>query len=602
MLPLFGHPTTNFSAVRNQVHLSEQTALNEALLQPVVPRTRRALRTSKKKGSISDTQGRFENFSAVRNQVHLSVTKELQEQTSDVELSSKEAQRMKLCQYTHHMMPEQNAKVDRHSKLRQNSNAIETDSENVSLTTSRPVTRALARNKPPTGHPTTNFKPKTSSLDKEAKQCDSISSSAKKPMPSQSCAVSRGCLTTEHTDGAKKSCATKSGDLLLHSTGLKNIQPVAIRDETPTPAKELPLQEDHDDCSDYPLFKMTGFILNSSPPHGSPPKAGPSIADDKCVTMSNSATENNNNSGSSDNKAIPDDRYPNANDSFIEEKNAVDGPFTPCIGETDSTEEVSSMKRGYMDVQASSNIELVEKPIVFWNKHRSQVDIDDVSPVFSIPKAGGKPDDIFMEASEENADNGLRRLAVEQAKRKMAWETKRTCLDVLMSTSEEIHSDLQDVECQIQADVRKLTRKVTFKRKQLQSRLQEKQELLKVTHDYIVVVEGMEAQLVEVKGAIEAQKISERKLISQAEAAVEKHITNAHRNIKSACTRRLGNMQQLQVAIIKEARFTSRSSNYMDVQTSSNIELVEKPIVFWNKHRSQVDIDDVLFSAFQKVH
>ncbi|XP_074283165.1 meiosis-specific protein PAIR3-like [Silene latifolia] len=96
----------------------------------------------------------------------------------------------------------------------------------------------------------------------------------------------------------------------------------------------------------------------------------------------------------------------------------------------------------------------------------------------------------------------------------MAWETKKTCLDVLMSTSEEIHSDLQDVECQIQADVRKLTRKVTFKRKQLQSRLQEKQELLKVTHDnwkraihkslqdYIVVVEGMEAQLVELKGVI----------------------------------------------------------------------------------------------------
>ncbi|KAH9622268.1 hypothetical protein KSS87_001368 [Heliosperma pusillum] len=611
-----------------------QTARDEALLEHGVARKRDAGITSQKKGNKSGTHGRSGNFSAVCNQTCVSVTKELPEQTGGVENSSKEALRMKLRQIfgtnpfsydkvdseqtldvsTHQTMLDQNAKIDRHSKLRQNSDTIETDSENVSLTTKRPVTRSFARYKAPTAGRTRNLKPKCSSFDKEAKQCNSISSSGKKPMPSQDCAVNRGCLPTEHTDGAKKSCGIKPDDLPLPLTGLKNIQLVVTGDEKSTPAKELPLrsvtrsppshgclnenielqdsenpvlgeksghqeslgfkapeppQEDHNDCSDRPLFKMTTFVLSSSPPYGSPPKDGPSIVEDKFLTMSSSATKKNNDSDSSDGTATPDDRFSSGNDSSIEEKDADDGLFTPGKGESDSTDEVSSMKRAYMeDVQTSSEIGFDEKPIFFWKRHRSQeVDLDDVSPVFTISKAGGKPDDIFMEASEENADNGSTRvisllgLALEKVKSKMALATNRRCLDILMSASEEIHSQLQDVESQIQTDVRKLTCLKTFKRKHLETRLQEQQERLKVIHEKFIeeiqmylqdcrgAVEGLEAQHVELKGAIEAQKASQRKLVSQAEAAVENHISDTHRKIMSVCKMRQKKMQQLKVAI-----------------------------------------------------
>ncbi|XP_074303705.1 uncharacterized protein LOC141638200 [Silene latifolia] len=590
---------------------SVQNAQNEALLVHDVARKRDADNASQKNGNMSGTHGRSENFSAVCNQARVSVTKEPQEQTSGVEISSKEALRMNVS--THQMMRRQNAKVDRHSKLRQNSDTIETDSENVSFTTKRPVTRSLARYKAPTAGRTRNFKSKSLFRDEKAKQCNSLSSSAKKHMPSQSCAVNRGCLTTDHTDGAKKSCGIKPGDFLLPLTGLKNIQPVVTGDEKSTPAKELPLrsvtrpppshgclnenielqdsenpvlreksehhesfgfqtpaalQEDRDDCSDCPLFKMTGFVLNSSPPHGSPPKAGPSIVEDKCLTVSSSATENDDNSDSSDGTATPDDRYSNASDS--EEKDADDGLFTPGKGEPDGTEEVSSLKRAYMeDVQTSSEIGLVEKPVFFWNKrHRSQdVDFDDVSPAFTNPKVGGKPDDIFMEASEENADNGIARvisllgLALEKVKSKMALAANRRCLDILMSASKEIHSQLQDVESQIQTDVRKLTCLKTLKRKHLETMLQEQQECLKVIHEKFMeeihmylqdckgAAEGLEMQHIELKEALEAQKVSQRKLVSQAEAAVENHISDAHRKMTSVCKMRQKKMQQLKFAV-----------------------------------------------------
>ncbi|KAK9747554.1 hypothetical protein RND81_02G000200 [Saponaria officinalis] len=595
-----------------------QTAQNDALLEHGVG----GKRDVDKEGKMSATDRRSESLSSVRKHASVPVIGVLPEQ-DNIKTRSKETLRMKLRQILgthpfsydkvddaktlnlscHEIMQEQDVMGDHHSKPRQNSDTIETDSDNVSLTTKTPVTGSISRNKAPGAGRARNLKPKTLSCEKQAKQ--------------------------DRTGGATKSSGIKPGDL-LPTTDLKNIQPVLTGDGKPTPVKELRLRsstrtppphgflnenievtmqdvnvnyspaiseknqllesknpvaqeksEQHesfgfetlapqDDGSNGPLFKMRKKFLNSptglfpvnndKKQHvlGSPSKAGQSILEVKFLPMSSSDTESD--SISLDDTATPDERHTSAQGSSIEEKDADNGLCTPVRGESDSTEEVSSMKREFG---------LVEKPTFSWNKRRRSQDaeLDDFSPAFTIPKAGEETDDIFMEASEANADDGLARvlsllgLALEKVKSKMALATNRRCLDILMSAAEEIHSQLQDVESQIQTDLGKLTCLETSKRKHLEIKLQEQQEQLMAVyekfkediHKYLQecrgAVEGLETQHVEVKGTVEKQKASHRKLVLQAEAAVENHLVHAQQKIMSVQKTGKKKMQQLKVTV-----------------------------------------------------
>ncbi|KAL9239792.1 hypothetical protein vseg_014079 [Gypsophila vaccaria] len=605
------------SLCRVQQAHSLQSAQTEALLEHVVSRKSDV----EKEGKMSATDRRSENLSSVHKHASVSVVGALQEQAY-TETRSKETLRMNLRQILgtnpfsydkvddaktlslncHEIMHEQNVIGDRHSKPRQNSDTIETDSENVSLTTKRPVTRSIARNKAPGARRSRDLKPMSLSCEKEANR--------------------------DRTGGATKSSGIKPGDL-VSIIGLKSTQPAMTVDGKPTPAKEVlsrsatrtppphsilnenievtvqnvnlnspavseetKLQksenpaaheksEHHEsfgfqtlapqyDCLDGPLLKMRKNALNS--PMGlfpgnekkqnvlqSPSKAGQSFLEDKFLSMSSSATEND--SDSLDDTATPHERQTSAQGSSIkEEDDAANGLCTPVRGESDSTEEVSSMKR---------DIGLVEKPIFFRNKRRccQDADFDDFSPAFTVPNAGEETDDIFMRAPEAYAEDGLARvisllgLALEKVKSKMVLATNRRCLDILMSAAEEIHSQLQDAESQIQTDLGKLTRLETSKRKHIEIRIQEQQEQLVAVHEkfkddihkYLQdcrgAVEGLETQHVEVKGAIEKQKATHRKLLLQAEAAVENHIVDAQRKVMSVHKMGKRKMQQLKVTV-----------------------------------------------------
>ncbi|KAF2324989.1 hypothetical protein GH714_022097 [Hevea brasiliensis] len=110
-------------------------------------------------------------------------------------------------------------------------------------------------------------------------------------------------------------------------------------------------------------------------------------------------------------------------------------------------------------------------------------------------------------------------LALENFKNKMKSVTRKKSSEILMSVSEDIHLQLQNIESQIQTDVGKLTSISKSKRKRLETRLQEQQEKLKLIHDKFKedihqhlhdckrTVEELEMHHNELKGTVKKQKV-----------------------------------------------------------------------------------------------
>ncbi|KAJ6334556.1 hypothetical protein OIU78_011436 [Salix suchowensis] len=86
--------------------------------------------------------------------------------------------------------------------------------------------------------------------------------------------------------------------------------------------------------------------------------------------------------------------------------------------------------------------------------------------------------ELIPEISEQNQGNELERIimlfaiALENLKKKMKLETKKKSSDILMSVSEEIHLQLNNIESQIQKDLVKLSSVSKSKRKRLESRFE----------------------------------------------------------------------------------------------------------------------------------
>lgn len=169
--------------------------------------------------------------------------------------------------------------------------------------------------------------------------------------------------------------------------------------------------------------------------------------------------------------------------------------------------------------------------------------------------------------SEQNGQDGLASavtlfaLALERVKSKMNSMTSRRAAEILMSVSEKIRLQFQNAESQIQADVGKLTSLNKSKRKRLETRFQEQQEQLKLIYerfkeevlqhlrDCKSTLEGLEADQIEFKGTIEKQKVSHRRLLLQAEEAIETQLDDVQRRITSVHKLAREKMLQLKYAI-----------------------------------------------------
>ncbi|KAF9669181.1 hypothetical protein SADUNF_Sadunf14G0081200 [Salix dunnii] len=187
--------------------------------------------------------------------------------------------------------------------------------------------------------------------------------------------------------------------------------------------------------------------------------------------------------------------------------------------------------------------------------------------------------ELTPEISEQNQGDELERvillfvMALENFQKKMKMDTRKKSSDILMSVSEEIHLQLQNIESQIQTDLGKLSSVSKSKRKRLESRFEgfgntcssipgmhvslnkvyvdlinsyqshEQQEQLKLIHDRFkqdiyqhlqeckISLEGLELHQIDFKGTVKKQKASHQKLLMQAEEAVKTQLDDAQRRI-----------------------------------------------------------------------
>lgn len=172
-------------------------------------------------------------------------------------------------------------------------------------------------------------------------------------------------------------------------------------------------------------------------------------------------------------------------------------------------------------------------------------------------------DNCIEEPSELNEVDGLARavelfaLGLEKLKTKMKTATTRKSSEIFKSVAAEVHLQLQNVESQIQTDMGKLTNLSKSKRKKMETRFEEQQEQLKVIcnkfkeqvnqhlQDCRSTFEGLEVYQTEFKGAVEKQKASHRKLVSQVEEAIETQLNDAQKRIKVMNETTRGQMVQL---------------------------------------------------------
>ncbi|KAG4119930.1 hypothetical protein ERO13_D11G110300v2 [Gossypium hirsutum] len=181
------------------------------------------------------------------------------------------------------------------------------------------------------------------------------------------------------------------------------------------------------------------------------------------------------------------------------------------------------------------------------------VKLSQFSPTSSSPKEGGGIGESywFQEHLEQDQEDELTRaitllpLALETFKCKIDSSTTKKSTEILMSISEEMKSMLLNAEAQIESDVGKLTGLSKTKRKRLETRLQEQQELLKLIlekfkediHRHLLdcssILEGMEAHQNELKGIMKKQKVSHQKLLMHAEETAKIQLSNAEKRIKA---------------------------------------------------------------------
>ncbi|KAI5564969.1 hypothetical protein BDE02_14G092800 [Populus trichocarpa] len=177
--------------------------------------------------------------------------------------------------------------------------------------------------------------------------------------------------------------------------------------------------------------------------------------------------------------------------------------------------------------------------------------------------------ELTPEISEQNQGDELERvillfvMALENFRKKMKLETGKKSSDILMSVSEKMHLQLQNIESQIQTDLGKLSSVSKSKRKRLESRFEEQQEQLKLIHDKFkqdiyqhlqeckITLEGLELHQIDFKGTVKKQKASHQKLLMQAEETVKTQLDDAQRRITAVHKSAREKMLQLKYVVGK---------------------------------------------------
>ncbi|KAL4558937.1 hypothetical protein LXL04_037142 [Taraxacum kok-saghyz] len=163
------------------------------------------------------------------------------------------------------------------------------------------------------------------------------------------------------------------------------------------------------------------------------------------------------------------------------------------------------------------------------------------------PIKGNEECDKFHEiSSEQDGVAGavkLFALALQRIQSKMHSSTSRQSAEILLSVSKNIHSQLQNAESKIQNEVGKLTNLGKSKRMRPENQCQEQQEHLKRIYEKFKeevdqhlekcrsTLEGLEAHDIEVRGIIEKQRLSHRKLLLQTEEAIEAQLNDAQKRL-----------------------------------------------------------------------
>ncbi|XP_031380689.1 meiosis-specific protein ASY3 isoform X2 [Punica granatum] len=171
------------------------------------------------------------------------------------------------------------------------------------------------------------------------------------------------------------------------------------------------------------------------------------------------------------------------------------------------------------------------------------------------------------EEEEEEVEDGMTRaiamlaLALEKLKSKVKLLTSKKSSIILTSVAERIHAQLHNVESQIQTDTCKLTSLSKQKRKRLETEFQEQEEQLKMIHgnfkkevgrlleDCKGTIEGLEDNHTELKGIVEKQKASHRKLLIQVQEAVKTQLHDAEKRITAINQSAREQMLQLKLVI-----------------------------------------------------
>ncbi|XP_022633798.1 meiosis-specific protein ASY3 [Vigna radiata var. radiata] len=197
-------------------------------------------------------------------------------------------------------------------------------------------------------------------------------------------------------------------------------------------------------------------------------------------------------------------------------------------------------------------------------KHES-IKFNNRSPASASSKGTGDSDWIG-EASEQN-QNGFARavelLALELGKlqSKLKSMTSQKSSEILKSVAEEIHLQLQNVHSQIQTDMGKLTNLSKSKRKRLETRFEDQQQQLRLTYDRFKeevnqhlqdcrsTIEDLEADQIEIKRAMEKQRVAHKKLLSQVEEAMEIQLDDAQRKIRVTQEKARGKLLQLKQVV-----------------------------------------------------
>ncbi|XP_047326924.1 meiosis-specific protein ASY3 [Impatiens glandulifera] len=183
-------------------------------------------------------------------------------------------------------------------------------------------------------------------------------------------------------------------------------------------------------------------------------------------------------------------------------------------------------------------------------KFRSQEgsEVNELSPLADSVK-GTEQSNKFEEDSDQNNEDELETvvtilsLALERIEKKIKAATAKKSADIISSAAQEIHVQLQTTDSHIQKDMGKLINLAKLKRKSGEARLEEKQERVRVIYEKFKddvnqhlqecksIVSELGSQEAELKQTMEKQNAIHRKLIRQAEEAVESQLKNADRRV-----------------------------------------------------------------------